>query len=153
MRLSRTTHAVILLLALLGVAMSGYLTYNNYWGQACGITKPGWLNCGTGTKILGQPTCVYGLAMFTASAALILAVWRRTEPTRTHRALFWVALVGVLFSGGLSFYEIVIKKFPGIPACVYGLILYAGILTLITLGLRGKPLTTPPVSPILPPTA
>lgn len=66
------------------------------------------------------------------------------------KTLFGISLVGVLFSGYLSYTEI-FQQTCGmgvlgtcgaevftLPACVYGLVMYSACLVVAALGLRGK---------------
>lgn len=126
---TRNVLIVILIIALAGVAFSGYLTYNNYIVKSC---LTGWVSCG-GTqqvKIFGQPTCVYGLGMFLLIT--LLTGWALIRPDRrsVHKTILGVSAFGTAFAGFLTFYELVILeiKFSGLPACVYGLILYTALL-------------------------
>jgi hypothetical protein len=50
--------------------------------------------------------------------------------------MYYLGIVGVLFSGGLSVYEVFIVKTPQVPACVYGLVFYLGILVSVVLWRR-----------------
>jgi len=66
------------------------------------------------------------------------------------KTLFWVSLVGVLFSGYLSYTEIFQQvcalgslgtcstKVFTLPSCVYGLVMYIVILIFSIIGLRSK---------------
>jgi uncharacterized membrane protein len=60
-----------------------------------------------------------------------------------------VAIIGVLFSGFLSYRELFMDScdlsfvscganVAGLPACVYGLVMYLGVLVVSILGLRAK---------------
>lgn len=60
--------------------------------------------------------------------------------------IFWIALAGILFSGYLSFAELTIKTCPlgectnviGLPACVYGLVMYCVVFILAIIGIKSK---------------
>ena len=66
------------------------------------------------------------------------------------KTLFWISLVGVLFSGYLSFTEIFHQvcglgvlgscgtKVFTLPSCVYGLVMYLAIFIIAILGLKSK---------------
>ena len=66
------------------------------------------------------------------------------------KTLFWVSLIGVLFSGYLSYTEIFQQvcalgslgtcstKVFTLPSCVYGLVMYLVILIFSVIGLRSK---------------
>ncbi len=120
---------VILTFALLGVLLSGYLSYWVLFGPSCHAGPIAWLSCGSQpVKLLGVPTCVFGLAMFAAVAGLALASLSNFRAS-VRRALLIVGSVGVAFSAGLSIYEIWWLKPEILPACVYGFFFYVGILT------------------------
>jgi uncharacterized membrane protein len=121
---------LIILFALGGALFSGYLTWQNYWGSGCGQAL---VTCGVGPTtalIFGQPTCVYGFVMFAAVLILALASWRRPDDRRWLSAILTLGIAGTLFAAGLSVYELVwLDAWTyGLPACVYGLIFYLGIL-------------------------
>lgn len=144
MSLTLAKRLIILACSMLGVAMSGFLSWRHYFAHTC---FNGWISCGVGPKsilIFHQPTCVYGLAMFFAVLMTVLMSWYAKERRRHVALLFWIALVGVLFSGGLSFDEIFILKlnFTGLPACVVGFFLYVGIFT-TTIMARRSPTPAP----------
>ncbi len=127
MNFSSAAKRVVLVSAMLGTLMSGYLSYQNYFGEGC---KKAFLSCGVGnTKVLiiGQPTCIYGFFMFLLTMILVMIAWVKTEAKRIVLATLIVTTIGVLFSGFLAFYEIVVLKALAagtMPACVYGLIFY-----------------------------
>jgi len=65
--------------------------------------------------------------------------------------IFWIAIAGMLFSGYLSYGELIAKScyatklgmgactnVARIPACVYGFVMYTIILIISILGLRSK---------------
>lgn len=66
------------------------------------------------------------------------------------KTLFWISLVGVMFSGYLSYTEIFKQVCalgaPGtcsskvftLPSCVYGFVMYLALLIISILGLKGK---------------
>lgn len=143
---SRAKDSAILAFGLLGTAMSGYLSYWTLFGPSCHAGPISWLSCGSRVvKLLGLPTCVYGLFMFLTVVVLIGLAWGKTQPMRFHRILRIVAIIGVLFSAGLSIYEIWIIELQKLPACVYGFFLYAGILMTVWLGFRRSRTVIPPV--------
>ncbi len=155
MGFTATKRLVILVFALLGVAMSGYLSYWALWGPSCHAGPISFLSCGSEpVKILNVPTCVYGFFMFLIVSVLTLARWSKSVPAMTERALLWVASIGVLFSASLSYYELFIQKPDQLPACVYGFFLYVGILVVTVMALRSKPtVAPPPPTQSIPPTS
>ena len=62
------------------------------------------------------------------------------------KIIFWLSLLGVLFSGYLSYSELVnrfcvLGSCPivlGLPACVYGFAMFAIVFIISSLGIRGK---------------
>lgn len=118
----------------LGVLLSGYLSYWNLFGPSCHQGPLNWLvSCGGPKKVLifGQPTCIYGFVMFLTVFILALVNLLAANPKKNITlAVVVLGIVGTLFSGGLTIYEILFLKltFTGFPACVYGLFFYLGIL-------------------------
>ena len=64
---------------------------------------------------------------------------------RALKIIFWISLVGMLFSGYLSYSEIFAgvcaigggcSSVAGLPACVYGFVMYSVLLIVSILGLR-----------------
>lgn len=131
----------ILLFAGLGSLLSGYLTYWNYFGNSCQQNPLSWMvTCGgpNAPKIFEQPTCVYGFVMFFAVFILALIGLNKRPSGGLVKTLVTLGVVGTLFSASLSIYEIWILKlnFTTLPACVYGLVFYVGILISSILGLQ-----------------
>lgn len=130
--------------SLLGVLLSGYLTYWNLIGPSCHVGPLNWLvSCGGPGKVLiiGLPTCVYGFGMF-MTVLLLSLIAIITKPKRGLAiVLMGLGTLGTLFSSVLIVYEIWILKlsFSGLPACVYGLILYLGILITSIFAYRSLP--------------
>ncbi len=146
---------IILILALAGLLLSGYLSYLNLWGAGC---SKFFISCG-GSKavhIFGQPTCVYGFFMYLAVFILAIVALFKESARSVMKTLLGFAILGTAFSGFLTFYELVVLKieFSGLPACAYGLILYVGILIVAMLALKQKneivPQQTPPQMPQTP---
>ena len=137
----RTLHLTIALLSGFGLLLSGYLTYQNLWGAGCseGFLS-GIVSCGGPKKVLifGQPTCVYGFAMYLIVFITNLLATSAQKLRPYFLTLTTIAIAGTLFSGGLTFYELFVLKlkFTTLPACVYGLVLYVGILAAAWAGLK-----------------
>lgn len=120
---------LLLYLAGLGTALSGYLTYETYFTPiGCGQSL---LTCGAEpVKILGLPQCLLGLMMFVAVGTFVILLMVHANTRRWLNGLVWLGLAGTLFAGGLSYYELWIQT-PAptvMPACVFGFFLYLGIL-------------------------
>lgn len=159
--MNRTTALSLLwTFTILGLLLSGYLSYVNIWGQGCtqGLMSK-LVSCGSGPKkvlIFGQPTCIYGFFMYLAGAVtLLLAIGRKNlKPIFMTTTIFGIA--GTLFSGFLVVYELWVIRltFDTIPSCAYGLVLYLGILITSMVALKGQPATqqpgqaTPPQQPL-----
>ncbi len=125
--------AIILGFAVLGVLLSGYLSYWNYFGPGCSVGPLSWLvTCGgpKAVKIFGQPTCIYGFTMFLAVAITAIVGLTSTARRSLGLTLTLLGMAGTAFSGFLSIYEIFFLKIDltALPACVYGLAFYVGIL-------------------------
>lgn len=62
------------------------------------------------------------------------------------KIIYWLSLLGVLFSGYLSYSELFLKVcalgscpiVSGLPACVYGFVMFVVILVISAVGIRGK---------------
>jgi uncharacterized membrane protein len=63
------------------------------------------------------------------------------------KAIMWISVLGMLFSGFLSYNELFCSSGMctaaapinlGLPACVYGLIMYAIVFVLSIIGLKSK---------------
>jgi hypothetical protein len=62
------------------------------------------------------------------------------------KTILGISVAGILFSGYLSFYELFQKTCPiggctnvlGLPACVYGLIMYIAVFSFAFTGLKSK---------------
>ena len=67
------------------------------------------------------------------------------------KIILWIAIAGMLFSGYLSYGELIAKSCYAtelgmgsctnvleIPACVYGFVMYLVVFIVAVLGLRGK---------------
>ncbi len=76
------------------------------------------------------------------------------DKTLALKAIAVVSLIGVLFSGYMAYTEMAFTACPasgcsaiaGIPACVYGLVMYLIVLIISILGLRNSGIGKAPVS-------
>lgn len=151
----RISLILILIFSVLGMLLSGYLSYLNLWGAGC---SKFFISCGGAKQVLifGQPTCVYGFFMYLIVFILGIISLVKEHAQSIMKTLLGFAILGTAFSGFLTFYELVVLKieFSGLPACAYGLILYAGILVFSILLLKKKqealPQQTPPQTPQAP---
>lgn len=122
---------IILIFSVAGLLFSGYLSYYNVFVGSCSETI---ISCGGPDQVLifGLPTCVLGFFMYLTVFGLSLVGLIAANKRKILKIIFCLGLFGTAFAGFLSFYEIYILdiNFTGIPACVVGLVLYAGITIL-----------------------
>lgn len=140
----------ILLFSVLGGLLSGYLAYWNYFGPGCSEGPLSWLvTCGgpKAVKIFGQPTCVYGFTMFTVVAVLAVYALLKKSSRMSFVPFIVLGICGTLFAGFLSIYEIFYLhiELNALPACVYGLIFYLGILFTAGIGQWSSQRVTDPL--------
>lgn len=145
------THTRALLFVLgcsgLGVLLSGYLSYRNYFLSGCAegpLSKI--VTCGgpQAVHIFGQPTCIYGLIVFLAVFITTLIGLNRQPSRPLNLALVMMAIAGTLFSGYLSVYEIGVQRlgFSPVPACIFGLVFFSGALKASILAWRATARST-----------
>lgn len=132
---------IILGFAALGVLLSGYLSYRNYFTSGCSQDLVSqFVTCGgvKAFKIFNQPTCVYGFTMFLAVFITSLIGLYKPASKNIMLAQTIFGIAGTAFSGFLVVYEIFYLKFPltPIPACVFGLVFYVSILVTSIIGRR-----------------
>jgi hypothetical protein len=125
---------VLLVLTVVGVLFSGYLTYYTFatGHAACELF------------FFGMPSCFYGLIMYVLVFlfAFILSINAATQSRRTI-AMALVAVVGIIFATTLTTYvmsAVSCTKLDilGIPPCVYGLTMYLILLILTVLETKSK---------------
>lgn len=135
MRLSSATKFVFVF-ALLGVLLSGYLSWYNIWGPGCHQAVISCSGGGRSVLIFGLPTCIYGFFMFLSVAVLSLLVARGR--LSIIRIILGVSIVGTGFAGGVAVYELWPTEagLTSVPACVYGFFLYLGALIFSALGTK-----------------
>lgn len=128
-----TPFGIALVFSVIGLMMSGYLTYWNLWGPGCHEGPLSWLiSCGGPQKVLifGLPTCVYGFFMYLTVGVTALVGMISKAPRGSIATLLGLGLLGTAFSGGLTAYELFILKlkFSSLPACAVGFVFFGGIL-------------------------
>lgn len=126
----RFTKYVVLTVA--GLLFSGYLSGTKLLSGTCAFNEP----C---PYFLGLPACYIGFVMFVALT--FVAVQGRRGGLSSDRALtylFRLSIIGTAFAGYLVIPEVagwVQYGFSattlGLPSCVYGLIVYLAVLTLV----------------------
>lgn len=129
---------IALLLSIVGILFSGYLSYNIYWGAGC---QEAVVSCGSNgntTKILGVPTCVYGLFMYLIIAIILGVGLSNSKRLGWLKSAFIISLIGLVFSLSLSIYELWLQdsSLSGLPACAYGFFIYLGIFIFEILALN-----------------
>jgi len=129
----------LIALSIVGILFSGYLSYQNYFSDGCSETL---FSCGGDDAVLifGQPTCIYGLGMYMVVLILSVLALVRDSKRPLQKAIFVLGLIGVLFAGSLSVYELFVqdKELASLPACVYGFFIYLAIFIVAWLGLSKK---------------
>ncbi len=127
---------IILIVAIGGTLFSGYLSYQNIFGEGC---EDAVISCGpTPVEILGLPNCVYGFFMFVIITILSLIGLFRTRSQGIIKTTFILSIIGVLFAGYLTYYEFFSlgEGLGQLPACFYGGLLFLIILVVSWWGWR-----------------
>jgi uncharacterized membrane protein len=114
----------IVCLALAGTIFVGYLSYTKLFSKTCALVE----GC---SYFLGLPTCFYGFALF--FILLVLAIVSISTKINFSKGIRFFSVLGILFSGYFSIYELFFASlniFNGaiysllLPSCVYGLVLF-----------------------------
>ncbi|MDP6792974.1 MAG: vitamin K epoxide reductase family protein [Anaerolineales bacterium] len=131
------------LLAALGIIDAFYLT----WIKIMGTTCAGFGDCKTAqssmySDISGVPVAALGLAMYSLIGVLVWLEAHRPAGTEwLQLAVFGLALVGLIFSGWLTYVQIAILQ-AICPYCAVSAMLISAIFTLSAIDLvRGQILT------------
>lgn len=98
-------------LAVIGSAISAYLTWVHYSGQLAlclGVGGCETVQASQYAEIAGQPVALLGLAAFVAAATLALLRLRVDAPSWTLTALFGITLAGTLFAAYLTGLEVLV---------------------------------------------
>ncbi len=128
----------ILIIAIAGIIFSGYLSYHTLFTDGCSEEI---ISCGSEPiEIFGLSTCVYGFFMYLILIVMSITAIVRDKKRGLQKSLLIVGIAGLLFSGYLSVYE---SFFQGttlteLPDCVYGFVMYLGIVIVAWLGLSKK---------------
>ena len=129
----------ILVIAIAGIIFSGYLSYHTLFAEGCSEAI---ISCGGSDpiEIFGLPTCVYGFFMYLVLIILTITTILRDKKRALQKTLLVIGIAGLLFSGYLSVYELFFQgtEFTELPACVYGFVMYLGIVIVASLGLSKK---------------
>jgi hypothetical protein len=123
----------VLILSIIGVLFSGYLTFTKLVLGVCPIKE----SC---PFLWGYPICVYGLIMFII-VFLASLIYYFKKDTFNKNVIIFVSFVGVLFSIYYTIYDFMICNGCTysllLPTCAYGLVVYVLIL-LFSIKLQGK---------------
>ena len=126
------------LLAALGSIDALYLTWIRVSDAkaACGsLGDCEAVNTSIYSEIIGIPVAMLGLAMYVLIVVLVWLEARRPELTEwVQLAVFGLALVGLIFSGWLTYVEIEILQ-AICPYCVISAVLIGAIFALSVIGL------------------
>lgn len=123
----------ILVLSIGGILFSGYLSANKLFSGTCAFNE-------TCPYFLGYPACFYGFGFFLILLSTsILGVLGKIQEKTAINTLFFVSLIGILFSGNFVSQEVASSKLfgnLGLSTCAYGLIFYIVIFILSCLACR-----------------
>ena len=127
-----------LALAVLGMLVSGYLTWikvSNTQAFCSGVGDCEAVNSSAYSEIRGVPVAVLGFAAYLAIAAL-LAAEKRLAALREYAplAIFGLALTGTLYSAYLTYVELFVIK-AVCPYCVASALIITTVLILSILRL------------------
>ncbi len=126
------------LLAALGSIDALYLTWIKVSDAKAACASLGdceAVNTSIYSEIIGVPVAMLGLAMYVLIVVLVWLEARRPELTEwVQLAVFGLALVGLIFSGWLTYVEIEILQ-AICPYCVISAVLIGAIFALSVIGL------------------
>lgn len=114
----------LVLLALAGTLFAGYLSYNKFFAKTCVLTE----GC---SYLFGIPTCFYGFTLF--FLIFILSFSSVMTGIKFGKAIRFISILGILFSGSFTIYELFfapINILNGasysllLPSCAYGLVFF-----------------------------
>ena len=133
-----------LVLSIIGLLVSAYLTYEHYTGNetlACTVTEV--IDCGKVTSsawstFMGVPVALLGLLFFVALTVLVLpSVWRRREPW-----LDWVRFAWVTVGLGMALYLVWAELFRIHAICSWCTVVHVVTFVLWIVILFGQILST-----------
>jgi uncharacterized membrane protein len=130
-----------LALAVVGSAVSAYLTWVHYSGQLALCLGAG--GCETVqasqyAELAGAPVALLGLVAFVAATAVAALRLRADAPAWTLTALFGIGLGGTLFAAYLTYLELFIIH-AICPWCVIADSAMVGVFAIALLELRPAP--------------
>jgi hypothetical protein len=114
------TSIVLLALIVFGIGFSGYLAASVLLSSTCPLN-------GGCALVLGYPSCMYGLIMYSIMLIILLLTWAGKIAFSTGRNLILlVSVAGMLFAGSL-----LIEEYAGnrpLTICAVGFVMYMLIL-------------------------
>ena len=121
------------MLAAGGVLFSGYLSAVKLFTKSCAFNE----SC---PYFLGYPACFYGFGFFFILFIVSLfGVLKRISGKRTINILFFVSLLGIIFSGSFTAQEISTGRLfgtLGLSTCAYGLFFFVAVFVLSCIACR-----------------
>jgi hypothetical protein len=119
---------IVLPLTAAGIIFAGYMTGVKWFSGTCAFNE-------TCPELFGQPTCFYGLIIFSAMFAVALSYRvRKQYPIGAVRTVLGLSLVGGIFSAVYAVPEIAnlisggSDYMLGMPTCAYGMFFYLVII-------------------------
>ena len=126
-------------LSVVGVGISIYLLMVHWAiiGQAIclGVGDCEYVNTSRYSELFGIPVALLGGLTYITFIALCVLIWRELAEAYSRLALFFVAVIGFLFSMYLTYVEVAILH-EICPWCVFSAIIVTIITVLSFLGLR-----------------
>lgn len=115
-------------LALAGIAFSGYLSSVRFFSETCAFSEP----C---PYFLGYPACYFGFSLFVLiGIAILMGVLGAMTRNGMLGSILALSGTGVLFAGYFTVPEvasILTEGLPGytlgLPTCSYGLLVFLGV--------------------------
>ena len=119
--------AIAFIFSLIGTLFSGYLTVAKFFTDSCVLSE----GC---LYIFGYPTCLYGFIIFLVLLVSSIMMMLGTKSGAPRRLLFYVSIIGVLFSLYSIVQEMFLREAPAsgytllLPSCAYGFVMYLIVL-------------------------
>ncbi|MEK6974009.1 MAG: hypothetical protein AABW41_02120 [Nanoarchaeota archaeon] len=122
----------IIIISIIGVLFAGYLTYGTFSSGNCPLIE----SC---PYYFNLPACGYGLIIYGIILLFsLIAFINKKLQQKLMTGIFYISIVGILFSAFSSIYEIFYLKCASppcrysllLPTCVYGLVMYTAIFLL-----------------------
>ena len=134
--MNRKILKIILYLSIAGVLFAGYLTISKMITGVCSFGE----SC---PFLWNHPVCIYGLMIFFTIMLSTITLLLHPMDKLAKNSLFYMSILGVLFSGFYSYQEIfnpICGKFCHyqliIPTCIYGFVVFVAVLVCVIKGRR-----------------